>query len=85
MTKSSQIWSGLLRNYQFNSQGNLLNHHAELPSAEPMTRARRTYTQPQLTLLGDVRTLTESGSMVAMEDFIQNNMCFWPNRTGNMC
>ena len=47
--------------------------------------ARRCYSQPQLTLLGDVRTLTESGSMVAMEDLLQNEFCFFPDMTGNMC
>jgi hypothetical protein len=46
---------------------------------------RQQYTPPRLSLLGDVGSLTESGSMVSMEDFLQNNMCFLPNMAGNMC
>lgn len=49
-----------------------------LPSA-------RIWQRPRLSVLGEVGSLTESGSMAAMEDLIQNGMCFFPNSTGNMC
>ena len=62
------------------------NHDSTQASARPKPGVSRScYSRPQLTLLGDVRTLTESGSMVAMEDFLQNGLCFFPNMTGNMC
>lgn len=62
------------------------NHDSTQASARPKPGVSRScYSRPQLTLLGDVRTLTESGSMVAMEDFLQNGFCFFPNMTGNMC
>jgi len=46
---------------------------------------RQQYRSPKLSLLGDVGSLTETGSMVSMEDFFQNNMCAFANMTGNMC
>ena len=62
------------------------NHDSTQASARPKPGVSRScYSRPQLTLLGDVRTLTESGSMVATEDFIQNNVCIFPDMTGNMC
>ena len=62
------------------------NHDSTQASARPKPGVSRScYSRPQLTLLGDVRTLTESGSMVAQEDFIQNNVCIFPDMTGNMC
>ena len=62
------------------------NHDSTQASARPKPGVSRScYSRPQLTLLGDVRTLTESGSMVAMEDLLQNGFCFFPNTTGNMC
>jgi hypothetical protein len=48
-------------------------------------KPRLVWTAPRLTLLGDVAGMTETGSMVAMEDFFQNDMCFLANMTGNMC
>ena len=47
--------------------------------------ARQAYQSPRLSLFGDVGSLTETGSMVSMEDFLQNNTCFFANMTGNMC
>lgn len=62
------------------------NHDSTQASARPKPGVSRScYSRPQLTLLGDVRTLTESGSMVAMEDLLQNGICFFPDMTGNMC
>ena len=62
------------------------NHDSTQASARPKPGVSRScYSRPQLTLLGDVRTLTESGSMVAREDFFENMSCFFPNITGNMC
>jgi len=62
------------------------NHDSTQASARPKPGVSRScYSRPQLTLLGDVRTLTESGSMVAMEDLLQNEFCFFPDMTGNMC
>lgn len=62
------------------------NHDSTQASAPPKPGVSRScYSRPQLTLLGDVRTLTESGSMVGMEDLIQNGICFFPNMTDNMC
>ena len=52
-----------------------VSHHAE----------RRAYQSPLLSLLGDVCSLTETGSMNSMEDFFTNNMCVFNNTTGNMC
>lgn len=46
---------------------------------------RQQYTTPRLSLLGGVGSLTETGSMVSMEDISQNNFCFFPNMSGNMC
>jgi hypothetical protein len=46
---------------------------------------RQPYQSPRLSLFGDVGSLTETGSMVSMEDFFQNNMCVFANMTGNMC
>lgn len=43
------------------------------------------YRAPVLVMLGDMRTLTETGSMNGQEDFSQNGMCFVPNSTHNMC
>lgn len=58
-------------------------------------RERPNYQPPRLSLLGDICSLTETGSMVAMEDGVQNNFCapaWWPanlggpaNMIGNMC
>jgi len=48
-------------------------------------KPRLVYHCPRLTLLGDVASMTETGSMVAMEDFFQNNLCIFANMTGNMC
>ncbi len=64
------------------------NHDSTQASARPKPGVSRScYSRPQLTLLGDVRTLTESGSMVATEDNWVNGVCFHPldNMTGNMC
>ena len=62
------------------------NHDSTQASARPKPGVSRScYSRPQLTLLGDVRTLTESGSMVAMEDLLENGFCFFPDMTGNMC
>jgi len=63
------------------------NHDSTQASARPKPGVSRScYSRPQLTLLGDVRTLTESGSMVGMEDLYQNGVCWNPvNTTGNMC
>jgi hypothetical protein len=62
------------------------NHDSTQASARPKPGVSRScYSRPQLTLLGDVRTLTESGSTVAMEDTWQNGVCLFPNTTGNMC
>ena len=62
------------------------NHDSTQASARPKPGVSRScYSRPQLTLLGDVRTLTESGSMVAQEDWLQNEICFFPDMTGNMC
>ena len=62
------------------------NHDSTQASARPKPGVSRScYSRPQLTLLGDVRTLTESGSMVAQEDWLQNGSCFFPDMTGNMC
>lgn len=62
------------------------NHDSTQASARPKPGVSRScYSRPQLTLLGDVRTLTESGSTVAMEDTWQNGECLFPNMTGNMC
>lgn len=62
------------------------NHDSTQASARPKPGVSRScYSRPQLTLLGDVRTLTESGSMYATEDSVQNGFCFFPNMTGNMC
>lgn len=51
--------------------------------------ARKSYRTPRLSLFGDVGSLTETGSMNAMEDLVQNNMCSnflgQLNMTGNMC
>lgn len=46
---------------------------------------RRIYQSPSLNLLGDVCSLTETGSMNGMEDFLENGMCFFPSMTNNMC
>lgn len=62
------------------------NHDSTQASARPKPGVSRScYSRPQLTLLGDVRTLTESGSTVGMEDTWQNGVCLFPNMTGNMC
>ena len=62
------------------------NHDSTQASARPKPGVSRScYSRPQLTLLGDVRTLTESGSMVAKEDLLQNGICIFPDETGNMC
>ena len=47
--------------------------------------ARQPYQAPRLVVFGNVARLTQTGTMAAMEDFIQNNMCFLANTTGNMC
>lgn len=62
------------------------NHDSTQASARPKPGVSRScYSRPQLTLLGDVRTLTETGSTVAMEDVWENTVCFRPNTTGGMC
>jgi hypothetical protein len=62
------------------------NHDSTQASARPKPGVSRScYSRPQLTLLGDVRTLTESGSMLALEDSWQNGACSFPNMWGNMC
>lgn len=43
------------------------------------------YRAPVLVMLGDMRTLTETGSMNGMEDLLQSGICFLPNTTFNMC
>lgn len=60
------------------------NTHSVSPQAVQRNQ-RSAYQPPRLSLLGDVCSLTETGSMVAMEDFAQNGMCVFPNTTGNMC
>lgn len=62
------------------------NHDSTQASARPKPGVSRScYSRPQLTLLGDVRTLTESGSTVGSEDLWDNGVCFFPNMPGNMC
>ena len=62
------------------------NHDSTQASARPKPGVSRScYSRPQLTLLGDVRTLTETGSKPATEDVWQNGECLFPNMTGNMC
>jgi len=46
---------------------------------------RQSYQTPKLSLFGDVGSLTETGSMNAMEDFSTNMRCVFANTTGNMC
>lgn len=67
--------SGDLRMQNHNSRG----MHGASPGQ------RLAYEPPQLSVLGDVGSLTETGSMNGMEDFFQNGMCFFPNSTFNMC
>lgn len=43
------------------------------------------YRAPVLVMLGDMRTLTETGSMNGMEDLLQNGNCFFADMTSNMC
>ena len=47
--------------------------------------ARQPYQAPRLVVFGNVARLTQTGTMAAMEDFLQNNMCLFANTTGNMC
>lgn len=62
------------------------NHDSTQASARPKPGVSRScYSRPQLTLLGDVRTLTETGSVDGMEDTWQNTVCLFPKPTGNMC
>ena len=60
---------------------------ATMRASSPLER--QVYCSPQLSLLGDVCSLTESGSMASMEDLIPNGQCdrFFGtlNTTGNMC
>lgn len=51
---------------------------------------RSCYQSPRLSLLGDVCSLTETGSMNGMEDLVQNGVCMLfgigeVNMTFNMC
>lgn len=60
-----------------------------LPMSQTHAGLRCCYQTPRLTLLGDVGSLTETGSMATQEDLLQNNMCDMVfgtlNMTGNMC
>jgi len=62
---------------------------ANTPASGTRDCKPKPYQTPRLTLFGDVGTLTETGSMVSMEDLIQNGMCSnflgQLNMTGNMC
>jgi hypothetical protein len=66
-----------------------VNKFADIRAAHADAVVRQTYQSPRLSLFGDIGTLTETGSMTAMEDFIQNNSCSnflgLLNMTGNMC
>jgi len=62
------------------------NHDSTQASARPKPGVSRScYSRPQLTLLGDVRTLTETGSKPKTEDVWTDGMCSFPNNIGNMC
>lgn len=63
-----------------------MNEVAEIMSLTAASN-RRAYQSPRLSLLGDVASLTEAGSMDAQEDAIQNNSCNGAtlNNMGNMC
>ena len=60
-----------------------INSETEIAAADG--DARQPYQAPRLVVFGNVARLTQTGTMAAMEDFIQNNMCFAANTTGNMC
>lgn len=60
-------------------------HLDSSPRAATTCIQRRAYQPPRLSALGDVCSLTETGSMAAMEDNNENGMCMNANTTGNMC
>jgi hypothetical protein len=60
-------------------------HLHQVPELTFDEKPRLAWQPPRLTLLGNVASMTESGSMVAMEDAIQNGFCIFRNMTGNMC
>lgn len=57
-------------------------------SIPPKTTAepeRQSYRSPRLTVFGSVASLTATGTMSGMEDFITNGSCVLANMTGDMC
>lgn len=64
-----------------------MKDHTQVNQSVPMDQqfARSRYTQPRLLLLGDITTLTETGSMTGMEDYVSSPFCFLANMTYNMC
>ena len=60
-----------------------INSETEIAAADG--DARQPYQAPRLVVFGNVARLTQTGTMAGMEDFLQNNSCFFPNMTGNMC
>lgn len=66
-----------------------MNHGSERLLLRTAEVAQRAYQSPRLSMLGDVGSLTETGSMLGMEDGVQNNMCNGNvapiNMTFNMC
>lgn len=47
--------------------------------------ARQPYQTPRLVVFGNVGSLTQTGTMAGQEDLWQNEVCLFPNMTGNMC
>ena len=66
-----------------------MNDAADTSLQTTTVNARRAYQPPRLSILGDVDSLTETGSQVGMEDGSQNGSCspiIAPvNTTFNMC
>jgi hypothetical protein len=60
-----------------------INSETEIAAADG--NARQPYQAPRLVVFGNVARLTQTGTMAAQEDIIQNNSCRFPNMTGNMC
>ncbi len=60
-----------------------INNESEIAAADG--DARQPYQAPRLVVFGNVARLTQTGTMAAQEDILQNNMCFFANTTGNMC
>lgn len=50
-----------------------MNHQINTDDTTELAHGRREYAQPLLTMLGDIRTLTETGSMTGNEDNIHPN------------